>query len=58
MSIYLKISAILLFVEGIFLFLFWGVHKRATGQGTCGVYALFGIEHPPQHRAAVTLSVP
>jgi len=49
MPIYLKISAILLFVEGIFLFLFWGVHARAIGPDTWGVHALFGIAHPPHN---------
>ena len=45
----LKISSILLFVEGIFLFLFWGVHGRAIGPDTWGVYSLFGISHPPHY---------
>lgn len=49
MSIYLKISAILLFVEGIFLFLFWVVHARAIGPDTWGVYSIFGIAHPPHN---------
>lgn len=44
---YLKISAVLLFVEGIFLFLFWGVHARAISPDSWGVHALFGIAHPP-----------
>ncbi len=47
----LKISSILLFVEGIFLFLFWGVHGRAVGPDTWGVFALFGISHPPHYNA-------
>ncbi len=64
MTIYLKISSILLIGEGIFLFLFWVVHERATGPGTWGVYGLFGIEHPPHYnvfflpRSGPTLFLP
>ena len=46
---YLKISSILLLVEGIFLFLFWGVHERAISPDTWGVFSLFGISHPPHY---------
>ena len=49
MSDYLKISSILLLVEGVFLFLFWGVHGQATGPDVWGVYSLFGINHPPHN---------
>ncbi len=49
MSDYLKVSSILLFAEGIFLFLFWGVHGRAIGPDAVGVYSLFGIGHPPHN---------
>ena len=45
----LKVSTILLFVEGIFLFLFWGVHGRAIGPDVWGLYSLFGIDHPPHN---------
>ncbi len=37
----------MLLVEGIFLFLFWGVHGNAIGPDVWGVYSLFGIGHPP-----------
>ena len=46
---YLKISSMLLFVEGIFLVLFWRLHETAIGPGALGVYSLFGIGHPPHN---------
>ena len=45
----LKISWVLLFVEGIFLLLFWGAHQQAIGPDASGVYSLFGIGHPPHN---------
>ena len=45
-----RVSAILLFVEGIFLVLFWRVHGNAIEPGVLGVYSLFGIMgHPPHN---------
>ena len=46
---YLKISSILLFVEGIFLWLFWMAHTTPLAPGSLGVYSLFGIGHPPHN---------
>ena len=46
---YVKVSSVLLFVEGIFLLLFWGVHGRAIGPDVWGMYSLFGIGHPPHN---------
>ncbi len=46
---YLRISSILLLVEGIFLPLFWIAHEPNTGPGSLGVYSLFGIEHSPHY---------
>ena len=46
---YLKISSMLLFVEGIFVTLFWIAHGHNSGPGSLGVYSLFGIDHPPHN---------
>ena len=44
----MRVSSMLLFVEGIFLWLFWTAHEPPLGPGSLGVYSLFGIGHP-QH---------
>ena len=57
-SSYLKISSALLFIEGIFLPLFWIVHETNYRPGSFGVYSLFGIDHPPHNDFLLTLLFP